>query len=110
MLLDRTDQRTEQIAGCTNPAGQSGAGYLDALTRDDLRLPVKRQVIPILRNDDASQQTRSRQAPCDGSGWRKSFDHAVTSGAGVLRPHMPDDYIGLRNQLQLFGDVFAELP
>jgi hypothetical protein len=38
MLLDRIDQRSQQIAARAYPAGQRGAGDLDALPGVDLRL------------------------------------------------------------------------
>ena len=51
MLLNRIDQRGEQIAGCTNPAGQRRARDLHSLAGINLRLPEERQVVSVLRDD-----------------------------------------------------------
>jgi hypothetical protein len=40
---------------------------------------------------------------------RGRFNHALTSVAGKLRPQVANDLEAVRNVLQLFGDIFAEL-
>jgi hypothetical protein len=45
MAPDRIDERAQQGAGGTDPAGQQCAVQIDAVARVDHRLPIQRQVI-----------------------------------------------------------------
>src|SRR5579863_3401683 len=65
MLADGVHQRTEQIAGCTNPSCHGRARNLDSLTGIDLRLPEQRQMIRVLRDDHMCEETRCSQASFD---------------------------------------------
>src|ERR1700727_3047741 len=66
-------------------------------------------MIRVLRYDHMSQKTRCGQTALDRPRWRRRFHHSVTACAGELRPHMADDLEALRNILELFRDVVAEL-
>jgi hypothetical protein len=62
-----------------------------------------------LRNQHVGQPPRSCKATLDRTRWRGRFNHALTSVAGELRPHVANDLEAVRNVFQLFGDIFAEL-
>ena len=66
-------------------------------------------MIAELRDDHVREQTRASEASLDGTRGGRCLDHAVAASAGELRLHMPNDPEALRNVLELFGDVFAEL-
>jgi hypothetical protein len=109
VLPDRSDQRIEQIAGGTHPAGQRGAGYLNTLTGVYLGLPVERKMIAELRHNYVCQQARSGETALNGTRGRRRLNHAITTRTGELRPHMPNHSEVLGDVLQLFGDIFPEL-
>src|SRR5450631_3417811 len=61
------------------------------------------------RNQHMGQQSRSGKATLDRAGWRRRFNHALTTAAGELRPHVTNHLEAIRDVLQLLGDIFAEL-
>lgn len=63
-----------------------------------------------LRNDHMREQPRPRQTALNRLRWCRCFDNAITAGAGKLRPYVADHLEVLRDVLQLFGNIFTELP
>jgi hypothetical protein len=108
MLPDLIDQRSEQLAGGANPTGKSRAIQINALAGKYLRLPIEGRVIPVLGNQNMSQQGRTRQATLDRPCRSRSFDDMFASCAGELRPHMTDYLKACRDALQLLGYVLAK--
>ena len=59
-------QGSQQLAGCADPAGQRGTVQVDAFAGVDVRLPVERLMIGILRDQHMGQQPRSGEPAVDG--------------------------------------------
>src|ERR1019366_6494878 len=72
MIANSFNQRSQQFAGCAHPSGECRAIQVDALASIDLRLPVERLMIGILRYQNMGEQTWSREAAVDGSRRRRS--------------------------------------
>ena len=71
MIANRFDQWREQLAGCADPSGQRGAVEVDAFASVDLRLPIERLMIGILRDQHMREQTgpaSPRSIGRDGAG------------------------------------------
>jgi hypothetical protein len=66
VIANRFDQRSQQLAGCADSSGQSRSVEVHALAGVDLRLPVKRKVVRILRDQPMSQQPRACKATIHG--------------------------------------------
>jgi hypothetical protein len=66
-------------------------------------------VIGEFRNLHVGQQSRSGKATLDGTRWRRSLDHAFTSAAGELGPHVANHLEAIGDVLKLLGNIFAEL-
>ncbi len=49
MPPDGIGQRLQQVRGFANPIGQCGTIKIDALALEDLRLPIERRVVRILK-------------------------------------------------------------
>ncbi len=107
---DRFHQRRQHAARAADPIGQRRAVQIDAFPLVDLRLPVQRQVIGILRHQHMRQQPRSGQATIDRAARRRLLHDAVAAAAAQLRPHLADHLEVRRHVLEHLGDVFAELP
>src|SRR5258706_10140918 len=91
MIANSFNQRSQQFAGCAHPSGKGRAIQVDAFASIDLRLPVERLMIGILRYQYVGEQTRSREAAVDGARRRRSLHDAIAGIAAQLRPHMADD-------------------
>src|ERR1039458_3040161 len=109
MLLNRIDQRSEQLTCSAYPARQSRPLNLNSLASINLRLAIERQMICKFRNQHVSQQAWPSKTTLDRTGWRRRFNHALTTAAGELRPHVADDFKAIGDVLKLLGDIFAEL-
>jgi len=58
-------QGFEPPAGAADPSGKRGTGQIDAMPREDLRLPVERRVIAILADKHLCEQRRCRKSACN---------------------------------------------
>ena len=61
------DQRREESACGADPAGKRGAIELDSFAGIDLRLPVQRLMIGVLRDQNMRQQPRTGEPAIDGT-------------------------------------------
>jgi hypothetical protein len=109
MMPHCLDQGFEQSGRGTDPSSERGAVEIDAFAGIDLRLPVQRRVIAILRHQHMRKQPGSGVGSRNRPGRRGRFDHRLTAAAAELRPHMADDLEALGHILEDFGDIFAEL-
>ena len=57
-----------------------------------------------------SQQAGTRQTTLNRPRRSWCLDDTLATCAGELRPHVTNNLVGCRDALQLFGDVFTELP
>jgi hypothetical protein len=86
----RVDQGLECCRRRADPAGQGRGFQADALAGEDFALPVERQVIVVLRDDDMRQQSRPGPAAGDRVVRRRRRDDRVAGPAGQLLAHVPD--------------------
>lgn len=61
------DQRREEITRSTDPTGKRGAIEVDSFAGVDLRLPVQRLMIGVLRYQHMRQQPRTGEPAIDGA-------------------------------------------
>src|SRR5271168_2050507 len=108
MIANSFNQRSQQFAGCAHPSGKGRAIQVDAFASIDLRLPVERLMIGILRYQYMGEQTRSREAAVDGARRRRSLHDAIAGIAAQLRPHMADDLEAGPHVLQHLGHIFPQ--
>lgn len=87
----RLDQRVHQCGRASHPVGHGGAGDLHALARVDLRLPVERKVVAVLRHQHMGDQAGPGLAPLDRETGHVRLDAGVTGPAGEARPDMAHD-------------------
>ena len=110
MIAHCNHEWSEQLAGCADPSGQRRAVEVDAFASINLRLPVERKVVCILRYQHMRQQPWSGKPAIDGPRWRGRLHDPVAGIAAQLRANMADDLEAGTHPLQHLGDVFAELP
>jgi hypothetical protein len=109
MPPDAADDRLEQPGRLADPIAQGGTVEIDALAGVDLALPIQRQVIAILRDQQmrehggrgAAARRRHRRCRCLG-------DH-IARLAGIFGPDMADHLEVARHVIQHLGHVLAQL-
>ena len=102
LALDQIAQRTQRGNPLTATVDQGRARDIRAETHEDLSLPIEREVIIELRDQDMRQEARAEHPAPDrprGSGW---LNDILAGPAGFL------DTGGL-NDLQLGGDEVEDL-
>ena len=109
MMANSFDQRSQQFAGCAHPSGKGRAIEVHALASIDLRLPIERLMIRILRYQYVGERARSSEAAVDRSRRRRSLHDAIAGIAAQLRTHMADDLEAGPHVLQHLGDIFTQL-
>ena len=112
IALQRFHQRPQRSACAAHPVGHRRTIEFDAFACIDLRLPVERKVIGILRHQHMRQQPGAAR-PVDRTIRRRLLHNARAAGATQLRPHHADDFEASRYVFQHLGDIFAqqaELP
>jgi hypothetical protein len=109
MIANSFNQRSQKFAGCARPSGKGRAIHVDAFASIDLRLPVERLMIGILRYQYMCEQTRHREAAVDGARRRRSLHDAIAGIAAQLRPNMADDLEAGPHVLQHLGYIFSQL-
>jgi len=62
VACQRFDQRIEEPETPGHPFGHGGALELNPFTGVDLRLPIQRQVIAVLRDQDVGEQSRAGES------------------------------------------------
>ncbi len=102
-------QRSQQLAGRANPAGQRGAIQIDAFAGVDFGLPVERLVVGVLRHQHMRQQPGSGKPSVDGPRRCRRMHDPVAGIAAQLRAHMAKHLEARPNILQHLGNIFAQL-
>jgi len=105
---ERVDERLEQRTGSAHPVGQCGAIEVQTFALVNLALPVKGQVIRILRYQDVGEEARTCQAARDRPAGRWRLYDLLTVGTGELRAHVPDHLVAPGQELDHLADIFAE--
>lgn len=110
-------QRLQFGGAAADPAGERRAFDFDAAARENLRLPIQRQMIGIFAHHDIGDETLGRQSAFDQARRGRRLDHAgdvvgtvlLAVPARILRP-LGDDHAQLRRDLvEPLGRVLADL-
>lgn len=109
VAAQRIYQRVEQKETPGDPLGHRGALELDAFTGIDLRLPIERQVVAVLRDQDMGKEPRSGEAARNRPRRCVQLHDTFTRGARKLRAHVLDHAEARRLVIDHFGHVFADL-
>ena len=109
MTANSFNQRRKQLTGCADPSGKRRTVQIDAFAGIDLRLPVERKMVGILRDQHMREQTWTCESTIDGPRWRGRLHDAVAGIATQLRTHVADDLEAGPHVLQHLGHVFAQL-
>lgn len=108
VISNGIDQRGKQLAGCANPSGQRRAVEVHAFAGIDLRLPIKRQAVGVLRHQYMREQTWPGKSAINRPRRRWSLHDPVAGVTTQLRSHMADHLETGTNVLQHLGDIFAQ--
>jgi hypothetical protein len=108
MIANSFNQRSQQLAGRAHPSGECRAIQVDAFASIDLRLPVERLMIGILRYQYMCEQTRSRKSAVDGARRCRGLHDAIAGIAAQLGPHMTKNLEAGPHVLQHLGHIFAQ--
>jgi hypothetical protein len=84
-------QRLQPPDGPANPIGECRPIQLNAVPRENLALPIKRQVIAILGDQDMGQKTGTGQAFGDRTLRSGSLMNGPAGPAAIARPADADD-------------------
>src|ERR1700722_12843920 len=103
------DQWVEQSGRGADPSCKRRAVEIHPFAGVDLRLTVQWSVIAVLRHQHMCEQPRSGIGSRDRPGRCGCFDHRLTTATAKLRPHVANDLETLRDVLEDFSDIFAEL-
>ena len=109
MLEQTLMDRLELGGGTADPVRQGRAVELDPLPGVDLALPVERQVVGVLADQDVSHESFRGQPTLDQPRRCRHLHHrTLTSPAAVLGP-AGDDHLELRrDDVEALGDVLAD--
>ena len=102
------DKRLKQPADLAYPVRHGRAVEVDALASVDLRLPVERKVVCILRHQHVREQARTCLAARDGQRRCGCLGNGVATLAGELGADVAHDLEAARHILQHLGHVLAQ--
>ena len=106
---DQVVQRLQRHGTRAHLVGQRRQAQIDALSRVAVPLPVQRQVLPVLLEQDGRQQVRARPAArCRVEG-RRRLRYPLAVPARELLPHRLDHLPTARDHLQRLRHVLADL-
>lgn len=101
-------QCIEPPAGAAYPSGKRRALQLDSLTREHLRLAIKRQMIAIFADQDMGEQRRCCEPASDHPFGRRHLRHRLRLPAGIFGTPDADYAQGRQQPLEHFTDAFAD--
>lgn len=101
-------QRTKLLSYNINPASHRIAAQLHALAAVDFSLTIQGKMFSELCHDDAGQQARAGVTTLDGFRRQRCLHDTVAPAAGQFWPHRFDNPEGCVDDIQLFGDTFAQ--
>ncbi len=108
IATQRFNQRIHQCFTLTDPSTHAGRVQLDPVACGDLRLPVERLMIGVLRHEDVGKQARVCDAALNRQARGRRLRNPMTAGADLLAPDGADDLKGRHDAPELFGHVFAQ--
>jgi hypothetical protein len=108
--IEHRHRAFEPPGGTLHPAGECRAVEMDALTGQDLRLPVQRQIPAELRDHHVGHECRRRHAAHDQPRQHLRMDHAIgAAAAAVFGTDRPQHAQDRRDHIQHLADVLADL-
>ena len=108
MPADGLGQRFQEAGGLADPAGQRRASDVEAVAGEDLALPVERQVVGILADEDMGQEAGAGPTLLDRARGQRHLMDALAAGTGPARPHDAVHHETPRHIVEFFGDVLAQ--
>jgi hypothetical protein len=108
-LTNMIGQWFQQRRGAAHPVGQRGAVQINLLTRVNIRLPGKWEMVAILAGQHMCEQPGPRTPALDGSRRQRRLRESLAAGTGHAWAHDPAHHEAPRNIFQLFGDIFTKL-
>jgi hypothetical protein len=102
-------QRRQPPAGTADPVTQRGPIQRDALSGEDLRLPVQREMVGVFADQHVRQHRLGRHAAVDRPFRRRCLDHRLPAGPAAIfgAANDPDPQMR-RNKVEHLGDVFTD--
>jgi len=82
-------QRLEPPAGAADLSGERGPREINAMAREDLRLPIERRVVAIFADQHLGKQRRRRQTAGDHPLRSRRLHHRLTGPTGIFGPSGP---------------------
>ena len=101
-------QRFQPPAGAAHPVRKSRAVDLDPVPGEDLALPVKREVITVLGDQDMSEKTRTGEALGDRTLRGGRLMNSPAGPAAISRPADADDSKPRRHMIEHLADSLAD--
>ena len=108
MLGEPCLQRLQPPASSADPVGQRRAIELDALSGEDLALPVERKVIAVFGDQDMGEKTGSGEALGDRTLRGGRLVDGPAGPAAIARPADADDPKPRRHMVQHLADGLAD--
>ena len=95
--------------GAANPVRQRRAVQIDTLTGEDLRLPVKRQMVSVFGDEHVPDRCLRWNTASDQPRWRRSLDYDLLARpARVLATARHQHAEASGQNVQAFGDVLTD--
>jgi hypothetical protein len=108
MLADPVRQGPEDSDALAAPVDQGRARDIGAHPGEDLTLPIERQMIVVLGNQDMGEQAGPGHAAAHRTGWRRPLHHGFAMPAGLFGANGLDDLEPGGDQFEDLGDVVAD--
>lgn len=108
--LERMVPKRRQPSGSpSDPVGERRAVELDVLTSEDLRLPIERQVIGILGDNDVRDERGGGHAAGDDTRHRGRLDDNALAGPAAIARTTGDQHPqGRRHDVEALGSILAD--
>jgi hypothetical protein len=108
VLAQSLVQRFQPPACAADPSGQRRTSEIDAVTSEDLRLPIKRRVIAIFADHDLCEQSWRGQSAGDQPLRRRRLHDLVAAAASIFRTGDAYHTKLRRHPVQHLTDAFAD--
>ena len=108
MAFDQSAQRPQRGDGLAAPVDQGRARNVGAVTGEDLALPVQRQMIIELRDQDMGKQVRPGHAAAGRTRRRGRLHDRLAAPARLLQARRLDQLELCCDKIEKRGDIFSE--
>ena len=107
MLAQPAVQGFKPPRSAADPTRQRRTRQVDAMTGEDLRLPIERGVIAVFGDQHLGDKARGCQAICDQPLRRRRLHHVFAGAAGVLRTQDTQHPKLRRNPVEHLADALT---